>query len=171
MKKFLLSNFMIILLAGVLFSTGCKEPEPVAPPPFITAQLFLEETTTFLAFCGEAHDGEHKLDLEVTILGYTGDPNNPGEEVGKQYKTITNDEVDLLITPISIELPNSGTYLVQVSISGWPDNCFDCCTSRCSIGEKGRPRYSGVSGRVNSNPPPGDITIKPEFEQCTNCGC
>lgn len=176
MKKFLLGNFMVILLVGILFSTGCKEPEPAAPPPMSPTVLILEDPFTFLGMCEEFNDGPHyNMDLTISVIGYTGDPNSPVTSMDTQYETIRNNQNWIEDNPIEIEIPESGTFIVEVLISGLPP-CFNCCykdaRANCNGTDNGRPRWSGTAAEVNAVPPPSRVRVENiQLDECTHCGC
>jgi len=60
----------------------------------------------------------------------------------------------------TIEVPETGSYLVTVEVEAIND-CYICCSSNsCNIGE-GYPFWRGVSSLMNTFPPPPTIYVDP----------
>ncbi len=154
-KKFFLAAIPLLLFA-------CKEPKPADPTPAGTKVNILG----YLGQCKDAVEGSKNLKIRISVDNYNGSGQITANYKNYVYQNKKNNETDPANYEFPIEVPQSGTYGVTVTVEA--SECFQCCQGSCTNYSPawGYPFWRGVSTLYNTQPPPAIINVTPAFVSC-----
>lgn len=172
-------KFLLLMpIVGILLMIGCG-PDDIIPARPPLGESFLRLDPQSLDVCQSINENVvRNLEADIEVLGFTGTNTTPAF-MWNNIVTISNDIATW--EDIPIEIPENGTFIVTVTLTGSTSDCYKCCWSIpnpnnpsstiCNSFDDGRVRFSGTSLRVNATPPPYFIEVTPQFTNCFNCGC
>ncbi len=177
--------FFSLVCITILSFQACVDPI-VSPPDDNIYLTFRDGNPSLLSFCEDQFEGSKDLSITVTVEGLTDDPSNPMRVTFEETFEIENTPSDLFGgTEYEIEVPESGTFQVDIEIRGGLA-CFDCCgdilvydmdngptsDTGCPDNQGGSPRWTDGPVEVNKEPGiPEEIEAIPLLRNCSFCGC